>query len=151
VPVKIRLRVRRFFCDNPECSRRIFVERLAPEIAPYASRICRLASLLEAISLALGGEAGAPLARRSGMPTSPNSLLRLIRRTAEGPVPTPRVLSVDDWAKCKRQTYGTILVDLEQHRPIDLLADRDVEPLAKWLRDHPGVEIINHDRSNDYA
>lgn len=150
VPVKIQLRVRRFFCDNPDCSRRIFVERLAPAIAPYARRTHRLEVLLEAFGLALGGEAGAPLARRSGIPASPNGLLRLIRRTPESPVHTPRVLGVDDWAKRKRQTYGTILVDLEQHRPIDLLSDRQADSLAQWLRDHPGVEIITRDRSNDY-
>lgn len=151
IPVKIRLRVRRFFCDNPNCSRRIFVERLAPAIAPYARRTRRLESLLEAFGLALGGEAGAPLARRSGMPTSPNSLLRLIRRAPEGAVATPRVLGVDDWAKRKRQTYGTILEDLEGHCPIDLLPDREPASLVTWLRDHPGVEIITRDRSNDYA
>jgi transposase len=66
-------------------------------------------------------------------------------------VVTPRILGVDDFAFRKRQTYGTILVDLERQQPITLLSDREAETLAEWLKEHPGVEVVSRDRSKAYA
>jgi transposase len=85
------------------------------------------------------------------MPVSPDTVLRLVRARPLEAAQTPRVLSVDDWAKRKGKTYGTILVDLEQHRVVDLLPDRTAESFATWLHEHPGVEIITRDRSTTYA
>jgi len=84
------------------------------------------------------------------MNASIDLLLDLVRDTPLPPRPTPRVLGVDDWAMRKGQTYGTILVDLEQGWIVDVLPDRTAESLAQWLRDHPGVEMISRDRAGAY-
>jgi transposase len=150
-PVQFHLQVRRFYCANPCCTHRTFVERLPSVVAPFARRTVRLAQTQAAIGLALGGEAGARLAQQQGMPVSPDTLLRLVRRLPLPSRATPRILAVDDWAKRKGKSYGTILVDLERHQVVELLPERTAEALAKWLQAQPGVEVIVRDRSTTYA
>jgi transposase len=150
IPVKLRLQVRRFFCDMPTCPKRTFAERTAAAAA-YARKTHRLTEVLIRIGFAIGGEAGSRLSTHLGVATSGDTLLRLIHST---PVVTPTtvcVLGVDDWAWRKGQSYGTLLCDLEQHRLVDLLPERSAETLARWLIDHPCVNIISRDRGCYYA
>ena len=148
--MELKLKVRSFFCENEDCGYRTFAERFPEVVAPYARRTERLAANQREVAFAVGGEVGARLLTILGMPVSADTLIRLVRRAPEPEVVTPRVLGVDDWAKKKGQSYGTILVDLEEHRVIDLLEERSAESLTKWLQAHPGVEIISRDRATDY-
>src|SRR5262245_54482269 len=149
-PVSLQLTVRKFVCRNASCPRRIFTERVPELVAVYARKTCRLVAVLQAIGMALGGQAGARLAHRLGLPMSRDTPLRLVRRLPLPVVAPPRAIGVDDWAYRKRQRYGTIVVDLERQRPVALLHDREAETLADWLREHPSVMIIARDRLKAY-
>ena len=148
--VGLDITVPRFFCDNTQCEAKTFAERMAGLIKPYAHRTDRLAGQQRRVAFEAGGEAGARLLNELGMPVSPDTLIRLVRNASEPAMNTPRVLGIDDWAKRKGQSYGTILVDLEAHKPVDVLPDRSAELVAEWLRAHPGVEIISRDRGKEY-
>jgi transposase len=154
VAVRLQLQVRRFFCDQPTCPRVIFTERLPGVVAPYARRTLRLTRLVELVGFLLGGNAGSQILRHlaSGLlGTSRDTVLRAVRRACLPPIEPVEVLSVDDFAFRRRVNSGTLLLDLERRRVVDLLPDRSDVTFARWLRAHREVHVISRDRGGDYA
>lgn len=120
-----------------------------PPVRPKHRQV--MAGLLAALRAIAGGQAGARLATQIQLPTNRSTLLRCLVRHAACPEGTPRVVGVDDFAWTKRRRYGTILVDLETHRLVALLADCEEETVASWFRQHPSVQIVTRDRSPTFA
>jgi transposase len=148
--LRLILRVHRFRCANGACTHKTFAERIPQVVPVYGHRTTRLTAVLHAIVFELSAEAGARVSHHLNMPICGDTLLKILRETSISPVPTVRILGVDDWAFKKGRTYGTLLVDLEYHRPVDLLPDRTAETLASWLGAHAGIEVVTRDRSREY-
>lgn len=145
-PVTLHVHARRFFCPNPRCARRIFAERLPALVAPGGRRSHQLRAALERVAFALGGEAGARLVSALGMPTTSDALLRLIRAAPLPDIGTPERIGVDDFALRKGRTYAGLVVDLDAHRPLDVLPDCTAATIAAWLAAHPSIRLVSRDR-----
>jgi transposase len=76
------------------------------------------------------GRLCARVSKLLGYVTSPDTLIRQQRRE-QITTPTPQVLGVDEFASHRGCTYGTILIDLERHQPVDILDGKQAEPLAQ--------------------
>jgi transposase len=150
-PVTLIVEVRRFVCSNHTCARKIFAERLPDLCRPYAQRTKRLQEALCRLGLAMGGQAAEDLSREQGMSGSRDTIIRLTRKSELPPPKEPRVVGLDDWALKRGRRYGTLICDLEQGRPIDLLPDRRAESVSAWLQAHPHIDIVSRDGSLEYA
>jgi transposase len=149
--VVLRLKVRKFFCRTPSCPRKVFAERLPELVRPWARVSNRLLEELKAIGLAASAEVSERLAPRLGMTIKAPTLLRYLRTIEDAPRTEVTRLGIDDFSLRRADSYGTILVNLETRRPLDLLPDRTAEAVKPWLTSHPDIQVVSRDRASAFA
>ena len=149
--VVLRLGVRKFACWTATCPRKVFAERLPDLVQPWARVSNRLLEELKALGLSASAEVSERLAPRLGMQIKAPTLLRYLRTIPSLSDEPVRVLGIDDFAIRRGDCYGTILVNLETSKPLDLLPDRTAEAVLPWLKDHQEIEVVSRDRASAYA
>lgn len=85
------------------------------------------------------------------LPTSGDTLVRILRSIPPPPSSTPSVMGIDDFALRRGRVYGTVIVDLETHRLIDLFEERSADAVVPWLHARPTLTVIARDRAQEYA
>ena len=146
----IFLKTRKFRCGNGRCHRKVFSEQ-TPTILRYSRRTRRVTSILESFAIELTGRLGSIMSNQLSITVSSSTITRIAHSQQLSDINQPRVLGVDDWAYRKGVSYGTILIDMETSRPIDLLPSRDGQELKSWLLKYNDVKNITRDRASSYA
>ncbi len=149
--VRLLLQVCKYFCDVRTCARKIFVERLTPFIEPFARVTRRLYQIVQIIGLATGGRLGVRGTDRLGIPTTRQTILRRIMALPADPIGQVIELGIDDFSFKRGRTFGTLLVDMQSRRVLDVLPDRKAETAAAWMAAHPEINLVSRDRGGDYA
>lgn len=146
----IQIKTRKFRCKNSSCNRKVFSEQNS-HVVRYSRRTDRVSKLLDILSIELTGKQGSQLTSLLLLSVSASTLTRIALRQPLPKIIQPRVLGVDDWAYRKGVSYGTILIDMETSRPIDILPSREKQELKDWLTKYPDVEIVTRDRASSYS
>ena len=146
----IRLKTRKFKCGNHRCKQKVFSEQ-TPMILRYSRRTTRVLKILESFAIELSGILGSILSKQLLITVSSSTITRMAHSQQLDEIKQPRVLGVDDWAYRKGVSYGTVLIDMETSKPIDILPSRDGTELKKWLTKYNDVEIVTRDRSSSYS
>jgi transposase len=149
--VQLLLTVRKFTCRNLYCERKVFAERLPDFVEPWARTTLRFCQQITSIGLATCGKGGARLAARLGIQTTRQTILRRIMDLPDAQTGSLLFLGIDDFSFRRGYRFGTILVNLESHRVVDLLPDREAETSAQWMRQHPDLLVVSRDRGSEYA
>jgi transposase len=147
------LQVRRFRCRKRKCAQHIFCERFTQGLNPYARTTSRVTKLFETTALHVGASPASSLMPDFGLTSSSSTLLRrahqaIVPDVIDAPL---KIIGVDDFAFQKGRNYGTIIVNHENNKVVDLLPDRGASTLSAWLKSYPSIKIITRDRSFEYA
>lgn len=149
--VQLVLTARKFYCRNSYCSQKVFTERLPTFVEPRARMTIRCSQQITSIGLSTSGKGGARLAGRLGIQTTRPTILRHIMSLPNSSGSSVVYLGIDDFSFRRGYRFGTILINLESHRVVDLLPDRQAETAAAWMYQQPDLAVVSRDRGGAYA
>ena len=149
--VLVKVKVRRMRCAALDCAVQTFREQVPGVLDRYQRRTTRLTGQVSAVARELAGRAPARLLPALGMTASRHTALRVLLRIPLPALAVPRVPGIDDFALRRGSVYATVLTDAGTGQRVDVVQGRTADVAEKWLRDHPGAEVVCRDGSGAYG
>lgn len=145
------LSLTKYFCDNKDCSHGTFAERF-DFITPKSRKTKRLIEKILKLSTIVSSVSAAQILKSDMTIVSKSTICNLLKKMPDA-MDKNNILRVciDDFAFKKRYSYGTIMIDLDSHRIVDILDSREKEPVREWLKNYPNLEVVSRDGSQIYA
>lgn len=145
------LSTRKMFCDNPECSFKTFSERF-DFVTPKGKKTNRLIEKILVTSTKLSSVSAASLLKTGSVKVCKSSICDLLKKMPTIVDKSSVIhVCVDDFAFRKRYTYGSVMVDLDTHRSIDIIDSRETKKVEEWLKSYPHLEVISRDGAQTYS
>lgn len=148
---RLALRVHRFYCLNPECRRKIFCERFEDHLRSYQRCVDKVNEQILFIGLEAGGSKGARLLNKSHIQIKRNSVIRRILALPLSHHSLVENIGIDDWSKRKGHEYGSIIIDNDTHKPVDLLAHRESGCVCEALKGYTNLKTVTSDRADCFS
>ena len=119
------------------------MERITPFVEPWARVTRRLYQIVQILGLATSGRLRIRVTDRLGIQTTRHTILRRIMALPTEPIGQVSQIGIDDFSFRRGRKFGTIVVDLQTHKMLDVLPDRTADTSAAWMLLHPEIEIVS--------
>ena len=149
--VRLTIQAQKYYCRNTECGTNIFVEPLPGLIGSREQWTERCEALIMAVAMNTSCESAARICTLMNISVSGDTVIRMLLRNVRNTAYTGESIGIDDWATRKGHHYGTMICDMESHKPIVLLPGRDGDSVREWLKHNKQVKLISRDRAGAYA
>ena len=149
--VKILLKVRKFRCRYSNCTQTVFSEQHLPLTRKYSRLTDRTNRYLQKLLIEVSSRKGEYISDLFSIKQSSSTCLRIVKSIEMPNYQKLSTIGIDDWAYRKGKSYGTIIVNAINHRPVELLKSRDKEEVADWLKEHNSILYVTRDRSSSYS
>ena len=149
--VILLVKTRKMFCSNCKCEKKTFSE-CHPFVENNGKKTRRLVQNILFTSAQLSSVNAAKILKSNSIEVGKSSICSLLKKMPSiMDKSSVKKVCDDDFALRKRFLYGTVMVDLESQKIIDLIPTRNTNEVKEWLSKYSNIEVISRDSAQLYA
>ena len=143
--------MRKFKCNNSKCPQSVFSEQHPLLTKKHSRKTTRTTEYLRKFLVEVSSRKGEYLTDISSIKQSSSTCLRIVNSIEVPQDKNLTTIGIDDWAYRKGLSYGTIIVNALDHRPVELLQSRSTDDVVEWLKKQDYLMHVTRDRASSYS